>query len=200
MCPTKPAQEVRIWELLRIFSQMVKQKNMTTFWTDVLKLHSNDTETKHTCNTRHMWAAVAVHVQNKCKFLIRAETVYFLKEDTRLNISSSTLQSLLKCSNLSTTFSIHSDSVPRRVMYRHPLYEPSCFVKFISSFQFGSHSKRCGLPTMMSNERALVTATLNLCTESKLQCRSEAMACGRSSLPVPIHKASALVCNFCDMH
>jgi len=122
------------------------------------------------------------------------------KEDTRLNISSCTLQSLLNFPNLSTTFSIHSDSVPRRLMYGHPLYEPSFCVKLISSFQFESHSKRCGLPTMMSSERALVTATLNLCTESKLQCRSEAMGCAHTSLPVPIYKASSLVCNFCDMH
>jgi hypothetical protein len=56
------------------------------------------------------------------------------------------------------------------------------------------------LPTMMSSERALVIATLNLCTESKLQCRSEAMGCAHSSLPVAIYKASYLVCNVCDMH
>jgi len=105
----------------------------------------------------------------------KAESMSFFKEDTRLIISSCTLQSLLKFPNLSTTFSIHSDSVPWRGMYWHPLYEPSFCVKLISSFQFGSHSRRCGLPTMISNERALVTATLNLCKESKLHCRSEAM-------------------------
>jgi hypothetical protein len=100
----------------------------------------------------------------------------FFKEHTRLNISSCTLQSLLIRPNLSTTSSIHSDSVPWRGMYRHPVYEPSFCVKLMSSFQYWSHSKTCGLPTMMSSERALVTATLNLCTESKLQCTSEAMA------------------------
>lgn len=126
--------------------------------------------------------------------------VFFFKEDTRSNTSSCTLQSLLKFPNLSTTFSTHSDSVPWRGMYRHPLYEPSFCVKSTSAFQFGSHSKSCGLPTMMSSERALVTATLNLCTESKIQCRSEATGCAHSSLPVPIHKASSLVYNFCDIH